>query len=91
MFATVYMPQSETTVYSDRPSMVQYPPPISDAFVNKEYYFFFIKHTFIDDKPVSFYLAIFFRCYKKHIKLEGIIQSSKPLLSFKFVFTTGPT
>ena len=40
--------------------MVQYPPPISDAFVNKEYYFFFIKHTFIDDKPVSFYLAIFF-------------------------------
>ena len=42
----------ETTVYSDKPS-IHYPPPISDPYVNKEYFFLHYTNdsamTFIDE------------------------------------------
>ena len=62
-------PQSETTVYSDRPS-IHY-PPISEAIVNKEHLFlhFLYKRLNFDISCVEITCSIsktkiFFHCYK---------------------------
>ena len=64
--------ESETTIYSDR--LTKHHPPISDAFVNKEYFCCIIQMnqlTHYWEKACSISLSkipIVFHCYKKHLK-----------------------